>query len=388
MEIIRGFVLQKYEVPIEDFMKKQQDFPILFILLFVFYAPQLVLVCESKEQGPEWEMRYNTETKSLQPSYIGIVLRLKGTARITQKEGQEGSVLTLESKIRAKDILTTEKNGYVKIKMIDETIMDFAGDSIFKFSQYVYKTQKERFSFYQLIKGKIRTYFSMPAGPDDLKIQAGRVAMGIRGTEILANVQLVENSSKTQIALLSGEVELEMVGEENSPSVKGKKPATYTLKRGALFEAEGQSPVIQGQAFPEISEKELSRYEIKEGNREFDFLPFLEVAEKKQGNEEIVQRPMIMEKRAMKENSAVTTRKNWQELLRENQEEKLRRSKELQLAKKWQEQEKGKGRVFPEKKVPKFSWSVECLEYTYEDIKGRRTPVCSKRQKIKVPMEN
>jgi hypothetical protein len=146
---------------------------------------------------------------------IGIVALLDGNVwRISN--GNKKELLNNKSKIYEGDALITGTDAFIKILMKDDTVFDLGEATKFTFEKFKLKTKKDRKAKYNFSYGKMRSIFTIKAkNKDDLKIKTPDVVMGVRGTEILADVYEKKGKLTTNIALVSGKLNI------NVPSVKG-----------------------------------------------------------------------------------------------------------------------------------------------------------------------
>jgi hypothetical protein len=82
------------------------------------------------------------------------------------------------------DKITTLNSTYVKVKMIDDTIILIAPNSEFYFENFQMKTNEaDREAIYSLNKGLIKAWFNKKSN-EDLIIKTKTASMGVRGTEL------------------------------------------------------------------------------------------------------------------------------------------------------------------------------------------------------------
>lgn len=155
--------------------------------------------------------------------FIGRILKYRGkVAKITKGSALPSSVMQGDS-IFAGDIIKTEKGSLVKVLMNDDTIFQIGPQTKFEFQKFIMATKNDRQATYKIWHGKLRSLFVKKAKKGMLKIKTPTVAMGVRGTEILTDVYKVGNDIKTDIALLSGNLNIQ----------QGKKD--FKLKKGEHF---------------------------------------------------------------------------------------------------------------------------------------------------------
>lgn len=144
---------------------------------------------------------------------IGVVALLDGGVfRAPLGDISKKVELKRNGKVFEKDLIITDETGFVKILMDDDTVFDLGGTTKFSFHTFKLQNKNDRKAQYIFEYGKMRSIFSQKAkNPGDLKIKTPVVVMGIRGTEILADVyESVEGKITTNIALVSGKLNIEM----------------------------------------------------------------------------------------------------------------------------------------------------------------------------------
>lgn len=162
---------------------------------------------------------------------IGTVAMLQG--KVWREVGEKKIPLSLSADIFEGDLIRTENKSYIKLLLTDDSIFDLGPDTQFKFEKFeLNQDPSERTGTFNFLYGKMRSLFTVKAKEGHLKIKTPNVAMGVRGTEILANVQTIQKQTTTEIALLSGKISLQ------SNTSKLGSPQTLTLEKGMLFNSQ------------------------------------------------------------------------------------------------------------------------------------------------------
>lgn len=171
-------------------------------------------------------------TSALAADPIGTVAILDGKVwRLPNSETKQKSTLETNQKIFEKDMIVTGKNAFVKILMNDDTVIDLGESTKFTFSEFKMKTKKDRKANYDFSYGKMRSIFTIKAKDEkSLKIKTPDVVMGVRGTEILADVYMHGKELKTDIALMSGDLNIEV-------DLK-KQLKKFNIKPGEIFQSD------------------------------------------------------------------------------------------------------------------------------------------------------
>ncbi len=153
----------------------------------------------------DWTLDLKTST--LIPKYVGSVKEIKGDVLVEDRVLQKGS------KIYPRDTLRTQDKSYIKLELIDDTIITLGPKSEFAVENWSYRTKNDREAVFALIKGKLRAEIkSKSKEKDQLKVRSPLVAMGIRGTELTMNNQFIGNKEITQVALIEGKIQV-LIGE-------------------------------------------------------------------------------------------------------------------------------------------------------------------------------
>lgn len=151
----------------------------------------------------ESDFTYDEKSKSIIPKYLGKVFLAKGEPRAIVDTNSR--ILEKESKVYKTETIKTDKSSIAKIEMVDQTIVTVAPSSEIVFSRFDYKTKNDRKSIIRMATGKMRAYYKIKAKEEnDLKINVRHLAMGIRGTKVLANAYEKDGKQVAQVALLSG----------------------------------------------------------------------------------------------------------------------------------------------------------------------------------------
>ncbi|MDD4972771.1 MAG: FecR family protein [Bacteriovorax sp.] len=157
---------------------------------------------EAKALDKDWT--FDPKTSSLIPKYLGLVKVVNGKVIIGERELKKGS------KIYNNDLIQTSEKSFVVIEMIDLTVVTLGPKSDFKVENWSYRTKNDRDAVFSVIKGQWRALIKSKSKDDDqLKIKTPLVSMGVRGTELMVNVNTMEGREITQVALLAGHVHLQ-----------------------------------------------------------------------------------------------------------------------------------------------------------------------------------
>jgi hypothetical protein len=173
---------------------------------------------------------------------IGSIAKMRGSVLRVSKGKTKSHVIKLKDKIYAGDKIITKSSSFIKILLIDDTLFQLGPNTNFSFEKFDFKTKNDRTAIYDLAKGQMRAIFTKKAKKDALKIKTPAASMGVRGTELLTDVYRHRGKMKTDVALLSGRVEMIIPKNKNRPSQR------LVMKPGELFQSQrNQKNIQQGQ---------------------------------------------------------------------------------------------------------------------------------------------
>jgi len=178
----------------------------LFIFLFVF-SP---VIAE--------DFSFNKETGQAVPTFVGEIKFFKGTVF----KANQGRLTAVKEGTRfyKNDTIVTEEKSLAKILIVDDTTLNIGPKSELKFSEFNYIDKSNRSILYSFIKGQVRAIIKNKAKYGDLQIKTKSAVMGIRGTELFANHQTINNLEVSEFSLLSGNAE---VKDNNNQTVSLSK---------------------------------------------------------------------------------------------------------------------------------------------------------------------
>jgi len=171
----------------------------LFILLF-----QSQLAWAEPDYNAD-DFTFDPTTSTLVPKFMGKIMLIRGQVSAESESGKRK--LSKGDKIFKQDTVKTGKRGIVKIELVDQTIITLNTNSEFNVSTWNYVPQKgERDAIINLLRGQMRTHFKVKAQKrNKLEVKVNNIAMGVRGTKILANANTDKAGREvTQIALIEG----------------------------------------------------------------------------------------------------------------------------------------------------------------------------------------
>ena len=145
---------------------------------------------------------------------IGQVVALKGDVKL-ERESKIQELL-LKDKVLENDQITTLNDSRTQLLLNDETVITVGENSIFKMDEYLLNEEKDstlKMNFlngtFKVITGKIGKL-----NPDSFKIQTKTASIGIRGTEILLQLE----AQKERIMCTQGTI-IVTINETNNTTI-------------------------------------------------------------------------------------------------------------------------------------------------------------------------
>lgn len=137
---------------------------------------------------------------------IGEVLKIRGEVLRTHAGKTEGQNLKEKDQLFEGDILKTEKSSFVRVKLLDDTLLNIGPESSFAFEKIGVESDK-RDNLYNLTVGQLRAHVQKKAKEGEKIIfKSGTIPLGVRGTEFLTSVLKGEKLS-TDALVLSGKID-------------------------------------------------------------------------------------------------------------------------------------------------------------------------------------
>jgi hypothetical protein len=241
----------------------------IFHFLFI-----LNIFCNSFLYAQEGDFTIDPKTSKAMPNFIGEILKMRGKASIVNMTNSKTITVKVGTKIFKKAKLITGNRSFVKIRMVDDSVLDIAPNSSMVFEDYKFTSKNQRSGTFSLLKGKIRSLIKKKLeGDHKIIYKTPTASMGIRGTEFLANVIDGPNASKTsntQILVLSGNV-----------NVNGEGPLkamnTISLTPGNVLETYNLNPDLDNKnKLVALNDIEIDYYKKLDQDPLIGFKPFLE----------------------------------------------------------------------------------------------------------------
>lgn len=229
-------------------------------------------------QAQDGDFSYDKDSKSIIPKYLGKVILLKGTAKALGKGAPRA--LNKGDKIYPDESIQTSEKSFAKVEMVDTSVVTAGPDTTLAFEGWKYKTKSDREVTLNLIKGKLRSHFKVKANKEDsLKIKVGHVAMGVRGTRILANHYTRDDKvTVSHVATLSGKTN---VYDKKADMEKKQKAGDQYI---SFLKPDGS--ILKVKATP-LSQKELQYLKSDDKNPLKYFRPFMKEFQGKNIDQEL-----------------------------------------------------------------------------------------------------
>jgi hypothetical protein len=190
---------------------------------------------------------------------VARVLVVKGNAFIKGIE----TPIELGTAIKSGDTLITKAATLLKVRFIDNTLISLGPNSIFEVKNFKINDGK-RTSVFHFLRGKIRAHVKEKRKEGESIIYSNaEIALGVRGTEILANSYLVKGAPSTDVLLTKGAVKMNL-------SKLGTSVASFDLTPGKAF----NSNLVRQEGISSI--KSISKASLDLLEKGDEFLPSLQ----------------------------------------------------------------------------------------------------------------
>lgn len=143
-------------------------------------------------------------TNSIKEIPIGKVTKVVGRIiRVPFKNRSVEQPLKMDDVIIQGDIIKTSEKSLGRFMMNDETTLTLGPDSEFEFTKYTEDDKGNRKATYNFLLGHLRAKVTKPAAPGELEFKMRKVSMGIRGTEIIAEIIMDKDKNYVTKVLLT-----------------------------------------------------------------------------------------------------------------------------------------------------------------------------------------
>lgn len=269
-------------------------------------------------------------TNGIKQDPIGKVSKVIGRIiRIPFKNRSIEEPLKMDDKIVQGDIIKTSEKSLIKFLMNDETVITLGPESEFEFTKYSEdkdaKDSAKRKATYNFLLGHMRAKVTKKAEPGDLEFKMRKVSMGIRGTEIIAEIVMDKaNNYVTKVLLTEGKAFVDLT----QLSMKTLKDLELDIGK-ILDTARAKIDAKAADLYIPLTEAQFKKLlSLKNHDYKFPFLKDMNHPEDKDddgasansghtGVEQVKSPGLYMDKQ----------KKNWKEILDENQKTKKPKKK-------------------------------------------------------------
>ncbi|MBI2520417.1 MAG: FecR domain-containing protein [Bdellovibrio sp.] len=189
----------------------------------VFFLLTFCLAFEAHTQGIKGA---DPESSQMIDNMVGEVVLVKGdVTKLRADNKKEIKVGTANQIVQEGDTIITAAGGFIKLKMIDDSVVSVGPNSRMVFEKFAFKSKNDRQSVYGFISGKIRAHIPNKAKPGDLVVKTKTSSLGVRGTIFVGNINTNKKGNDvTQFAVVKGSVRVknEISGESNNIAQKEK----------------------------------------------------------------------------------------------------------------------------------------------------------------------
>ncbi len=209
-------------------MKNFYLFIVLILITFAF---------EGHSQGIKGA---DPETSQVINNMVGQVVFVKGEViKLRADNKKEIKIGAANQIVQEGDTVTTGVGSFVKLKMIDDSIISIGPKSRMVFEKFTFKSKDNRQSIYGFISGKIRAHVPVKAKPGDITVKTKTASLGVRGTIFLGNLNTSDKGRDvTQFAVVEGNVRVKNeINGENSNVAKKEKMIAITQGNDLVVDA-------------------------------------------------------------------------------------------------------------------------------------------------------
>lgn len=204
------------------------------------------------------DFAYDPATGKAIPNFIGEIKLVKG--RVFKDTSGTLAGLKEGAQLYPGDKHVTEEKSFVRVLMVDQSIVNLGPNSELNFESFSYKSNTDRQSVYNLMKGQLRSLVKNKAKDGDIQFKTPQAVMGIRGTELLVNHQVIGKINVSEFALLSGSADVKDARGEQHPLGKNDRI------------------ILIGEEQPRQKKLPLNKDEIDIMKNEEEFLPYSPIA--------------------------------------------------------------------------------------------------------------
>jgi hypothetical protein len=271
------------------------------------------------------------KTNKIQVTPAAKITLLKGEAFKTPFSNQKASTpVQMGEELIAGDKLKVGEKSILKLEMTDDTVITLGPKTTFEIVLYNFETKTKRNSTLKLIEGHLRSEVKQPAEKNELTYQLGRVAMGIRGTQFVAEVLKSGSEDITRVSLIEGKAFLDLTNSGH------KTLKSLSLDTGKIFLTKNLTPEAKEETLlVTLPPDHLNRLTKPEGSDGATFLKDLDQKLDKKSLQESVNQALSTNQTSSNEKASEEKEKEqdevprlkkkkkaWSEILEEDQNTK------------------------------------------------------------------
>jgi hypothetical protein len=209
-------------------------------------------------------MTFDEKTGQAVPKFAGEIKILKGSAHKKSSQGRPTEI-KIGTKVYQNESVVTDDKSFVKILIIDDTVINLAPNSELNFEKFDYKTKSERSSLYSVIRGQLSAHVKNKAkSEEDIVFKTPNATLGVRGTELYVNHQNLNNVDISEFSLKSGSAVVKSLLENKQYEVKINQKVIIARNKSNNLKSSDQN--------------DLSPEDLKVIGEEDSFLPYFQAS--------------------------------------------------------------------------------------------------------------
>ncbi len=147
---------------------------------------------------------------------IGTIVLKLGSV---YKYDENGGKVELEEygNVFSGDRVVTGDSGFLKVKMVDDSVIRMGNNSIFLFKNYFVRSTLVKDGEFVHEKGPIRAMFKVKTDVGNIKLKSSAISANVDGAEFVADLYgNGDKASLQRMAVLSGDVKVDLLGSKPS----------------------------------------------------------------------------------------------------------------------------------------------------------------------------
>ncbi len=140
------------------------------------------------------------------PTYVGELKVMRGKA-FKVSDGKT-TAIKIGERFQKSDSITTKDSAFVRLALVDDTVLTLGPNSEMKFTEFSFKNKNDREMTLELIRGQLRSKVQNKAKENQIIYKTTLAVMGVRGTELFVNHQVLNNLAVSEFSLSEGLAEV------------------------------------------------------------------------------------------------------------------------------------------------------------------------------------